>query len=257
MKKYDKEKVYSKNGEQYHIKLKKGDIGEYVILPGDPGRCENIAKYFTKAKLVMKNREYVTYTGYVGKKKVSVCSTGIGGPSSAIALEELTKVGGKYFIRVGTAGGMDLSVKSGDVVIASAAIRAEGTSREYAPIEWPAVADYEVVTDLYNAAKKLKYVSHIGVIQSKDSFYGQHNPEKMPVSYDLLNKWDAWCKLGCLASEMECAALFTIGSYLRVKVGAVLHIVSNQERAKKHMSNVIDENTEKAIKVAIEAINGK
>ena len=156
---------YSTDGTQYHIGLKEGDVGEYVILPGDPKRCAKIAAYFDDARLVADRREYTTYTGYLNGVKVSVTSTGIGGPSAAIALEELVKVGAKKFIRVGTCGGMDIDVKSGDLVIATGAIRMEGTSKEYAPIEFPAVADYDIVTSLINAAKKLNQNYHVGVVE--------------------------------------------------------------------------------------------
>ena len=245
---------YSTDGTQYHIGLKQGDVGEYVILPGDPKRCAKIAAYFDDAKLVADRREFTTYTGYLNGVKVSVTSTGIGGPSAAIALEELVKVGAKYFIRVGTCGGMDLDVKSGDLVIATGAIRMEGKSKEYAPIEFPAVANYDIVTALINGAKKLNLPYHVGVVECKDSFYGQHSPEKMPVSYELMNKWDAWLKLGCLASEMESAALFTVASYLRVKVGSIFLVVANQEREKQGLENPVAHDTDMAIKAAIEAI---
>ncbi len=245
---------YSDDGTQYHIGLKEGDVGEYVILPGDPKRCAKIAAYFDDAKLVADRREFTTYTGFLNGVKVSVTSTGIGGPSAAIALEELVKVGAKYFIRVGTCGGMDTDVKSGDLVIATGAIRMEGTTKEYAPIEFPAVADYEIVTALINSAKKLSLPYHVGVVECKDSFYGQHSPEKMPVSYELLNKWDAWLKLGCLASEMESAALFVVGSYLRVKVGSIFLVVANQEREKLGLENPVVHDTDSAIKTAVEAI---
>ena len=130
---------YSENPDkQYHIQVGEGDVGKYVILPGDPKRCAKIAAYFDDAKLVADSREYVTYTGYLDGVKVSVTSTGIGGPSASIAMEELVKCGADTFIRVGTCGGMQLDVKSSDVVIASGAIRMEGTSKEYAPIEFPA-----------------------------------------------------------------------------------------------------------------------
>ena len=185
---------------------------------------------------------------------MSVCSTGIGGPSASIALEELSQCGGEVFIRVGTAGGMELSVESGDVVIAESAIRMEGTSKEYAPIEWPATADFFVTKELYDAANRLGFKNHVGVVQCKDAFYGQHKPEDLPVSYELLDKWQAWLKLGCKASEMESAALFTVAAYLKKKIGTVLFIVSNQERVKAGMSNPIYHDTDKAIQVAIEAI---
>ena len=245
---------YSTDGTQYHIGLKEGDIGEYVILPGDPKRCEKIAAYFDDAKLIADRREFTTYTGSLNGVRVSVTSTGMGGPSAAIALEELVKVGGKYFIRVGTCGGMDLDVKSGDLVIATGAIRMEGTSKEYAPIEFPAVANYDIVTSLIQASKKLNMPYHVGVVECKDSFYGQHSPDLMPVSYELNNKWNAWLKLGCLASEMESAALFTVGSYLKVKVGSIFLTVANQEREKLGMENPVVHDTDSAIKTAIEAI---
>ncbi len=245
---------YSTDGLQYHIGLKEGDVGEYVILPGDPKRCEKIAKYFDDAKLVADRREYTTYTGYLNGVKVTVTSTGIGGPSASIAMEELVKVGAKYFIRVGTCGGMDLDVKSGDLVIATGAIRMEGTSKEYAPIEFPAVANYDIVTALINSAKKLNLPYHVGVVECKDSFYGQHSPELMPVNYELQNKWNAWLKLGCLASEMESAALFIVASYLKVKVGSIFLVVANQEREKQGLENPVAHDTELAIKTAVEAI---
>jgi len=245
---------YTENGEQYHIGLKQGDVGEYVILPGDPKRCKKIAEYFDDAKLVGDKREFVTYTGFLDGVKVSVTSTGIGGASASIAMEELVKIGAKKFIRVGTCGGMDLDVKGGDIVIATGAIRMEGTSREYAPIEFPAVADLDITNSLVKSAKELGFTYHTGVVQCKDSFYGQHNPEKMPVSYELQNKWEAWKRMGCLASEMESAALFIVGSFLRVKVGSVFLVVANQEREIKGLENPIVHDTEKAIKTAIEAI---
>jgi uridine phosphorylase len=245
---------YSTDGTQYHIGLKEGDIGEYVILPGDPKRCEKIAAYFDEPKLVADKREFVTYTGFLNGVKVSVTSTGIGGPSASIALEELVKVGGKYFIRVGTCGGMQKEVKSGDLVIATGAIRMEGTSKEYAPIEFPAVADYDIITALKKSAEKLNIQHHVGVVQCKDAFYGQHNPELMPVSYELENKWQAWLRMGTLASEMESAALFIAGSFLKVKVGSIFLVVANQEREKSGLENPIVHDTDSAIKVAIEAI---
>ena len=245
---------YAENGKQYHIDLREGDVGEYVILPGDPKRCKKIAEYFDNARLVADIREYVTYTGFLDGVKVSVTSTGIGGPSAAIALEELVRVGAKYFIRVGTCGGMDINVKGGDIVIPTGAIRMEGTSKEYAPIEFPAVADFDIVTKLVEAAKQSGKNYHVGVVQCKDSFYGQHSPALMPVNYELINKWNAWLKLGCLASEMESAALFTVAAYLHVKVGSVFLVIANQEREKAGLDNPVVHDTDSAIQTAVDAI---
>ena len=238
---------YSENPDkQYHIQVGAGEVGRYVILPGDPKRCAKIAAYFDDAKLVADSREYVTYTGCLDGVKVSVTSTGIGGPSASIAMEELVKCGADTFIRVGTCGGMQLDVKSADVVVASGAIRMEGTSKEYAPIEFPAVADIDIVNALRT--------SHVGVVQCKDAFYGQHSPEAMPVSYELLNKWEAWKRLGCLASEMESAALFIVASTLHVRCGSVFLVMANQEREKQGLSNPVAHDTDMAIRVAVEAI---
>ena len=241
-------------GKQYHIAVGEGDVGRYVILPGDPKRCARIAKYFDGAQFVADSREYTTYTGSLDGVKVSVTSTGIGGPSASIALEELVKAGADTFIRIGTSGGMQPDVLSGDVVIASGAIRMEGTSREYAPIEFPAVPSVEVVNALAASAEKLGQRYHVGVVQSKDSFYGQHSPETKPVSYELLNKWEAWKRLGCLASEMESAALFIVGSSLRVRVGACFLVLANQEREKAGLENPVVHDTDMAVRVAVEAM---
>lgn len=245
---------YAEEGLQYHVNLRKGDVGKYVILPGDPKRCAKIAKHFDNPQLVADSREYVTYTGYLDGVKVSVTSTGIGGPSAAIALEELVNVGADTFLRVGTCGGMQTEIMGGDLVIATGAIRMEGTSKEYAPIEYPAVADLDIVNALVKSAKELDKKYHVGVVECKDSFYGQHSPETKPVSYELMDKWQAWIRMGCKASEMESAALFIVGSYLKVRVGSSFLVVANQEREKLGLENPVIHDTEAAIEVTIQAI---
>lgn len=246
--------VYSDNGRLYHIDVAPGEVGKYVILPGDPKRCASIAKYFDDAKLIADKREYVTYTGFLDGEKVSVTSTGIGGPSASIAMEELVQAGADTFVRVGTCGGMEINVKGGDIIVATGAIRNEGTSREYAPIEFPAVPNLDVVNALVASAKEQGVTYHTGVVQCKDSFYGQHSPETKPVSYELENKWEAWLRLGCLASEMESAALFTVASYLRVRCGSTFLAVGNQERAKKGLDNPQAHDTDMAVRVAVGAV---
>ena len=243
-------------GKQYHIGVGAGEVGKYCILPGDPGRCEKIAAFFDKPYHVSTNREYNIWNGYLEGELVTVCSTGIGGPSTAIAAEELFACGAKTFIRVGTCGGISLDVKSGDVVIASGAVRQDGTSLEYAPAIFPAVADHEVLFALVKSAKTLGYESHTGVVQSKDSFYGQHSPCRMPTEKDLLEKWEAWKRLGVLASEMEASTLFVVSASLGAKAGAVFTSVWNQERFLAGLDGDSDEthDTERAIKTAVEAI---
>ena len=237
-------------GLQYHLQIRPGDVGRYVILPGDPKRCAKIAAHFDDAKLIADSREYVTYTGYLD----GVTSTGIGGPSASIAIEELTLCGADTFIRVGTCGGIDLDVKGGDVVVATGAIRMEGTSKEYAPIEYPAVADLDITNALVQSCKEMGLTYHAGVVECKDAFYGQHEAERMPVSYELLNKWEAWKRMGCKASEMESAALFIAASHLKVRCGSNFLVVGNQERNALGMDNPMVHDTECAIKVAVEAI---
>jgi len=241
-------------GVQYHLHIKSGDVGRYVILPGDPKRVAKIAAYLDDAKLIADNREYITYTGTLEGETVSVTSTGIGGPSAAIAMEELVKCGADTFLRIGTCGGIALEVMGGDVVIATSAVRAEGTSREYAPIEYPATANWQIVNACIAAADQLSLRSHVGVVQCKDSFYGQHDPAIMPVSYDLLNKWEAYKRLGVLASEMESAALFVVASHLGVRCGSAFSVVGNQERETLGMDNPINHDTEAAIILGIEAL---
>ena len=175
---------YDKNAElQYHTHIRPGDVGRYVLLPGDPFRTDLIATYFDDAKLIAHNREHKTWTGYLNGEKVSVTSTGMGCPSTAIALEELIKCGADTFIRVGTAGRVcDESYdESLDGVINNAAVRDEGTTIHYIPIEYPAVADRHVTAALADSAKKLGYNFLEGITQSKDSFFGQHSPETMPA----------------------------------------------------------------------------
>ena len=240
--------------KQYHINCAQGDIGRYVLLPGDPGRCEAIAQHFDNPVHIGMNREYNIYTGTLLGEKVSVCSTGIGGPSAAIAMEELTKLGADTFIRVGTCGGIDLDVMPGDIVVATGSIRFEHTSWEYAPIEFPAVADFDITSALKNAGEELGYRTHTGVVQCKDSFYGQHMPDKSPVYYELQQKWESWKRLGVKASEMESAALFVVAAALGVRCGSCFHAVWNQEREKAGLFMKMSEDTSGAVKVGIEAM---
>lgn len=241
-------------GRQFHIHCTEGDVGRYCLLPGDPGRCEAIASLFDDPVHIGMNREFNIYTGYLLGEKVSVCSTGIGGPSAAIAMEELHNIGADTFLRVGTCGGIDLDVQAGDIVVATGAIRFEHTSQEYAPIEYPAVADLDVAAAMRQASRTLGYRTHVGVVQCKDSFYGQHSPNRMPVSYELLQKWEAWKRLGVKASEMESAALFVVADALKVRCGSCFHVIWNQEREAAGLSQDMIEDTSGAVRVGIEAL---
>ena len=248
-------KNYSEDAsKQYHTQVGRGDVGRYVLMPGDPKRCAHIAKYLDDARLIADNREYITYTGTLDGVPVSVTSTGIGGPSTAIAMEELHLCGVDTFIRIGTCGGMQTEVESGDIVIATGAVRMEGTTREYAPIEYPAVATLEVANALVSSAAQQGFPYHTGVVQCKDSFFGQHEPEVMPVGYELQQKWEAWKRLGCLASEMESATLFIVAARLHARAGTCLLVVANQERERLGLYNPVIHDMDQAIRVGIEGV---
>ena len=240
--------------KQFHIACAQGDIGRYCILPGDPGRVPAIAALFDDAKQIAYNREFNVWTGTLLGEKVTACSTGIGGPSASIAMEELHKCGADTFIRTGTCGGIDLNVQSGDVVVATGAIRYEHTSREYAPIEFPAVADFQVTNALVEATKKLSFPLHTGIVQCKDSFYGQHDPAASPVDYELQQKWESWKRLGVKASEMESAALFVVAAALGCRCGSCFHVVWNQEREAAGLDQKMSEDTSSSVKVSVEAL---
>ena len=240
--------------KQFHIHCTDGDVGRYCILPGDPGRVPAIAALFDDAHQVAYNREFNVWTGTLLGEKVTACSTGIGGPSASIAMEELHKCGADTFIRTGTCGGIDLNVQSGDIVVATGAIRFEHTSLEYAPIEFPAVANWEITNALVDATMTLGYPLHTGVVQCKDSFYGQHSPDASPVSYELKAKWESWKRLGVKASEMESAALFVVAAALGCRCGSCFHVVWNQEREAAGLDQKMSEDTTTSVKVAVEGL---
>ena len=215
---------------QFHIQCTAEDIGHYVFLPGDPDRVPWIASYLENAQKVAQSREFTTYTGTLDGTRVSVTSTGIGGPSAAIAMEELVALGAHTFLRIGTCGGMQPELVPGALIIPTGAIRMEGTSQEYMPLAFPAVPDFGLTEHLVCAARAAAYDYHTGVVQCKDSFYGQHSPETMPVAPTLLQNWQAWKAAGALASEMESAALFIVAATRRVKCATILQMLWNQER---------------------------
>lgn len=240
-----------KNEKQYHIALGKGDVGRYVILPGDPGRVPIIASYLDKAEKVAENREYTTYTGEVAGIKVSVTSTGIGCPSAAIALEELIKIGADTFIRVGTAGALQPYIGLGDLVIPTGAIREEGTTRQYIPLSYPAVPDLDVTVALRDAANKLGFKNHSGVCHCKDAFFIE-GEEKLPIDEQNKALWRAWERANVMATSMEDAALFVISQIRRVRVGEVLAIIGLTYDDTPIVNKKLG--VEDGIKTAIEAI---
>jgi uridine phosphorylase len=199
-----------------HIRCVPGDIAPTVLLPGDPGRVRRIADQMDEAHLVAENREYIVYTGVSGGVPVSVCSTGIGGPAASIAIEELIKVGGRNFIRVGSAGGRQNHIAIGTPIIITAAYRGEGTSKAYLPAEFPAVADLDVTNALVQAARESGETFEVGIGFTRDAYYVQDQ------ALNQLLK-DA----GVVAAEQEAALLYVVGSCRHVKVGAIVSTDSN------------------------------
>lgn len=238
----------------YHIGFANEMGARYAILPGDPGRVEKICRCLDHSRFYAQNREYTTWVGEIEGEQVLVMSTGMGGPSAAIGVEELHQVGVDTVIRIGTCGGMALPVKGGDLVVATGAIRQEGTTKEYVPVEFPAVANLEVTNALVSSAKEQGGICHAGIVQCKDSFYGQHSPERMPAGYELENKWNAWIQAGCLASEMESAAVFIVSQILGMRAGCILNVLWNQERKKQGLEDVESHDMTAAILVTVEAI---
>ena len=238
--------------KQYHIALERGDIAPYVLLPGDPGRVPKIASFMDNAKFVAQNREYLTYTGEYKGVPVSVTSTGIGCPSAAIAVEELIRVGAKVLIRVGTSGPMQEYTKPGDIGIATGAVRDEGTTRQYIPIEYPAIADYRVVAALVEAAEKLGVRYHVGVFHTKDSFYCEVEPDRQPAREIWKDRWKAWVRGNVILSEMEAAAIFIISSLKGAMAGAVCAMIKISED--EELMKLNEESKKNAILTALEAV---
>ena len=239
----------------HHIHCRRGDVGRYVLLPGDPGRVPLIAAALDDARQVASNREYTTFTGSLLGEPVSVTSTGIGCPSTAIAVEELAALGAETFIRVGTSGIMQPFIRAGDVIITSAAVRDEYTSQQYLPLRFPAVADLDVVLALRQAARQRGVRHHVGVSHSKDSFFGQHEPQRMPVGPDLQNRWNAWVQAGVLCSEMEASTLFVLARLFGRRAGGIMIAGGTTS----DLSNLI-ETAVQAIRLLIEndrAANGR
>ena len=216
---------------QYHIKCREGDVAPYVLLPGDPGRVPIVAAHWDEARLIAQNREYTTYTGVYKGAPITCTSTGIGCPSTAIALEELARVGAQVFVRIGTCGTFLDHVQNGDLAIFDAAMRLDGTSRLYAPVEFPAVASLDVTQALIHAAQSLDMRYHVGVTRSSDTFYACH---PRPGS-SFNNYWQSgWAehfqdllRMGVLGAEMETSVIFVLARLWGLRAGAVAVVLDN------------------------------
>jgi uridine phosphorylase len=239
---------------QHHIQCKYGDVGRYVFLPGDPARSRMIAEHFDESWKVAENREYVTYTGTVGGHKLSVTSTGIGGPSTAIAVEELARVGADTFIRVGTSGAMQSYMQPGDLVIATGAVRDEGTSQYWIPMEYPAVASLAVTNALVQAALSRNIPYHTGIVHSKALFYGQQHDTRLPPYSDYVTRrFEAWQKGNVLASEMETACIFVLCSTKGLRAGSIC-IAGAKRRLREDGTTEVVRDLRDMIAVAVDSV---
>lgn len=237
--------------EFYHVRCRKGDVADYVLLPGDPARVPLIARFWDSGKEISFHREFRLWTGSVGGKPISACSTGIGSPSTAIAVEELARAGAKTFIRVGSTGAIQPGIEIGELVISVAAVRLEGTSQQYALTGYPAYADYEVTLALIEAAESLGLRYHLGVTASTDSFYlGQsrtgYGGYEWSYSEGLIKDLQ---KMKVLNFEMEASSLFVIASIYGLRAGCVCAVFANRVEDRFEVKGEED-----ASNVAVEAV---
>jgi uridine phosphorylase len=239
-----------------HLQIRPGDVGRYAFLPGSPERAAKIAARFTGGRSLAQHREFFTYTGTLDGVAVSVTSTGIGGPSAAIAMEELWRCGVDTFIRVGSSGAMSERVRKHDVVVVHGAVRMDGTGLSYLPLEFPALADYRIIAHLDAAATQLGYRHAVGVTISKDAFYAQMEPEGLPYGSDVLQRWNAYVAGGALCTSMEEAALFVVAASRKVACGSVLIVANNLDGSDPDESDVYgpDGSESRAIDVGIAAM---
>lgn len=242
------------NYKMMHIGVTKDQIGKYVFLPGSPERSLKISQYFDDPVEVGRNREYLSFTGKLEGTPVTVTSTGIGGPSTAIAVEELAQCGAHTMIRVGTCASTSLSVEIGDIVIPNGAVRMEGVGNHYLPIEFPAVPNYHLMKELEAAAIKLGFTPKIGVTISKASFYSQIAPETKPVANELINKWNAYEAGGAISTEMESSPLFLVAASLGIRAATVLVSATNYKKYSNDDRHYPRDWEHRAIETAITAM---
>jgi uridine phosphorylase len=211
---------------QYHIHAGPGDVGEAVLLPGDPGRVETIARLFDRPRLVARNREFTIYSGELEGRKISACSTGIGSPSTAIAVEELCAVGARVLIRVGTTGSIQRGIGFGDLVVATAAVRDEGTTPPYVPTGYPAVADFGLVQAMMASGRRRGYRTHAGIVRSHDALYADLHADQMPQREALEQAGRLWSRAQVLCNDMESSTIFVLCSLKGLRGASVLTVVN-------------------------------
>lgn len=235
----------------YHIRVNKDDIGNYVLMPGDRGRVERIAKYLDAPQEVGNNREYLSYTGNLNGEKVSVISSGMGGPAIAIAIEELKILGVHTIVRIGTAGALQKSLSLGDSIIATAAFRDDGVSKKYIDSAYPAVASYAVTSALSQGAQRIGNPTYLGIVLSTDAYYARDFAVQ-----ETRHLIDTLVRANVLCVEMECATLFTLGNIYRMRIGAIL---TSREEIDEDGSYIqagsrYEDGLEKSIRAAVQAV---
>lgn len=207
---------------KYHVALAAGEVGGYVLMPGDPGRTPLIAGHLDGAREVAFNREYRTFTGSLGGAAVSTTSSGIGGPSVAIAVEELSDLGAHTFLRVGTCGALQPGIRRGDLVVAKGAVRDEGTPSGYVPVQYPAIADHDVVAACVEAARAAGAPCHTGIVRSVDALYADLLPERLPRAAEIDAEHRVWQRAGVVAQDMESSTLMVVASLKGLRAGTIL-----------------------------------
>lgn len=240
--------------KKLHVAVSRGEVGRYAFLPGSVERAELIATYFDNPRKIAHHREFLTYTGNLEGVPVTVTSTGIGGPSAVIAVEELYDCGVNTMIRVGSSASTSPKVGIGDVIIPNGAVRMEGTGDHYLPLEFPAVPDFQLLKELAAAAGRLGYSYNVGVTITKDSFYTEVSPETKPVYPELKYKWGAYEKGGATSTCMECAPLFLCGASLGIRTAAVLICATNYQQYSNDDSDYPRNWERRAIETGIEAM---
>lgn len=237
-----------------HIGISKGDVGRYVFLPGSPERAEKIAAYFENPKEIAYHREFRTFTGELEGVRVAVTSTGIGGPSTAIAVEELCQCGADTMMRIGSCASVSEKVRTGDIVIPNGAIRMEGTGMHYLPLEFPAVPDFGLLKELENTAQTLDMPYNVGVTITKDSFYSQTRPETKPVGDEILYRWKAYEAGGATSTSMECSTLFLVAASLGIRSASVLVSATDYKKYEEENRVPLTDLEDRVIRVGIEAM---
>ncbi|MEY0877476.1 uridine phosphorylase [Providencia manganoxydans] len=242
----------------FHLGLKKSDLqgATVAIVPGDPKRVEKIARLMDNPVHLASLREFTSWRGELDGKAVIVCSTGIGGPSTSIAVEELAQLGIRTFLRIGTTGAIQENINVGDVLVTTAAVRLDGASQHFAPLEYPAVADFTCTNALYDAAKEAGATVHVGVTASSDTFYpGQERYDTYTgrVMRHFRGSMKEWQDMGVMNYEMESATLLTMCSSQGLRAGMVAGVIVNRTQQETPDEALLKKTEGNVLSIVVEA----